>query len=527
MAPSSVSHRQVPRSRPVKAVAVTCDNCKRDMEARAFQVAPLVPAIDRATVDDLENRLFNSNIAWSLDEDTNVPYCSGEHECSSAECSICAPYLLHLTSSIAGFSTDDDYLAYQSNHSEKDNQPRPPLIILDDETPVSGSTQNEAELPAAHPESGSNPLHQEAKNPDLTAHLELVMRLQSARGRMVMNNFIQSDNAAMSRLQGVVTVLETLKQSAKDKRDQMKARLIERRQSLQCSLDEVEQMQKAVEAIEDARRRRCPGTQPPLDATHQPPGLYHDKPIPLVVDEHSLPFTPAHPPASAAIPDSLRSLQGNALFSLSRHELAKLRTVLASMKAPAYDQPPEIFARWMQAQHETRIKGVPTCAPHWIVDLRDVRGRNAVMSRVPPGPKVAKRKEERHHHGVCLLAVLRVLAIPGAYKKILERLGIRVAGNVRLSCIFSAHQTEPPMDEYVVRSLAAHGLTVEVAEDSHQFCIKLLEAHVRDNTALFPPGAAKNLLELAHQELEISGQPPGLHPKSQDQLPRFNGLTQA
>ncbi|KAF8217239.1 hypothetical protein K438DRAFT_1954083 [Mycena galopus ATCC 62051] len=462
--------------------AVICTVCRARAEASALRVASLVPSVDQAIREIIQDRVQSTDLDWTIEEDTNVPY-----------------------SSRAGFSTNASYLAYLERTTPK-NDNRPPRVILDDDD--------------------NDPARDPITQTQLTPLLNRKVKdLQSARGRLVMNGFLHKDPAATTIFQGVVAVLESTKRSAKAKRDLKRNKLIELRNDLACRQDQITQLQQILAVLEEERPRRhpAPESEPALSSLHLPPDSYQQTPLVSRHSTHALLLAAGRstsmPNPTSATPHSICDLS-----VLTVAELTTLRRSLKGRKAPGYDMPADFFARWLQVERQNRIKGVPTGPPHWIVDLRDVRGRNTVMSRVPPGPPMTKNKDERDHHRLCLFAVLRVLVIPGAYAKILGRLGIPVAGDTTLRCIFENKYIDPPKDEDVVRLLAGQGVTVQTANDSHQFCLKLLEAHVRENPDIFGSGAGRNLLELAQKELEISGPPPGLHSSSEDLLPPFHGL---
>ncbi|KAJ6482342.1 hypothetical protein C8R47DRAFT_1073631 [Mycena vitilis] len=514
-----------PRTRPQKRAgrperrAVTCTDCKTRIEASALRVASVVPTVDRAIMEIIRERVqsLRADIDWTIDADTNVPYCQYEGP------ACCPPYLIHLAASRAGFSTEVAYLAYLDRSLPKDSN-RPPQVILDDDDDPDGSADSiahaRAESPAEQLGGGSSNAPEEICNPDLAEHQAKVMDLQSARGRLVMNRFLHEDPAAKIMLQGVVAALETTVQSEKTKRHQKKELLIELRKRYQDKEAQIQQLNQTIAEIEEGRSRKYPG---PVELAHSE--ICQDQPM-LLAAEH-----PTHPLLVAAG----RSASSHSvswpidhplcdLSVLTADELLKLRRSLKSAKAPGYDAPVDLFARWLQVQKQGRIKGVPACGPDWIVDLRDVRGRNTIMPRVPPGPPMTRTTEERAHHRLCLFAVLRVLVIPGKYANIMRRSGISVACEVHFRCIFEKSYARPPTDEDVVRLLASQGLSMELADDSYQFCMNILQAYHGENPDAFGPGVSGVLLELAGKELDISGPPRGLHSQSQDLLPSFHGF---
>ncbi|KAJ7505052.1 hypothetical protein B0H11DRAFT_1905126 [Mycena galericulata] len=440
-------------------------------------------------------------MSWHLDEILNVPYCQGDNVRQLAHwkedggfrtvCNACAPYLRHCRAAYAGFSDDEAYLAdWQRQQTEKEEKNKPPVIIVDDlevnhhgsHSRMEGHTEKAAHPPVQAPDQG------------LIQHMQFVSQLQSIHGRSVINKFQHKDPGAVGRLRGVLAMLQQTETSAKTSLDEAKARLVKLREAFQSETEELRQLRSASDTIEDARSRKVPTGREPI-AGQEPAIAKMDELVPLVLSS---------PDYEPTILDILKRTPFDA------HQLHELRKKLITMKAPPYHQPAEAYAKWLQFHENKLVKGVPTRGPDWVVDLRDVRGRNEVLSRVPPGPPIAKTRDQRRNHAVILLAVLRVLAIPGAYLNILERTHTQVATEVDLSCKFpSSPQSEPPSEEDVVQTLASQGLTVETADDAWQFVYKFLEAHATENTQILGPTSVKELLKLIHERVEAVGRPAG------------------
>ncbi|KAJ6455503.1 hypothetical protein C8R47DRAFT_1082727 [Mycena vitilis] len=526
--PISVVHsaRRHPKdSHPV------CADCQLRMDLTALRVAPFVPQLDWATVKDLEAKL--PRFSWDLDETTNVPHCSGE-DCTplvhldagddSFRCYASQPYIHHLKAAYAGFSSSSAYLANfdlesRSQRAQLESKYRPPTVTLDDDDLDLDFPRQPSPDRAVASDASNADLQACKETPDLALveHMRLIRLQQAVRGRLVMNDFLHSDAAARNRLEGVMVALRSRFQCVIAKCDETDGRLDELEQCLGVGRRELARMEQDLAALEDERQRKYPK-------------LEGSSPLDSMVDElgpttSENMFTPSSSTTVGRIQVPLTSfdpvfhdLSSTGLSKLSPAHLDDLRKRLKTMGAPAYHQPPELFARWLQVCRDTRIKGIPTCAPDWIVDLRDIRGRNVLMSRVPGK---GKKREAVHHHAVCLFAVLRVLARPGAYLKILTCLGSPVAQEVTSSCAFK-EGCKPGTDEDVVQVLAAQGLTTEAANDAWQFAVKLLEAHVADaHSRLFDQDEATALLNVIKQETDVAQLPPGIYSVEHDQLPRF------
>ncbi|KAJ7603614.1 hypothetical protein DFH06DRAFT_1350071 [Mycena polygramma] len=127
--------------------------------------------------------------------------------------------------------------------------------------------------------------------------------------------------------------------------------------------------------------------------------------------------------------------------------------------------PPQLLACWLQFQEHITIPGIPF-GPDLMVDLRDIRGYKEVQSRVP-----AVAKSDRQTHDRCLLAILEILAVPGKYASLLHLHHIQVASQVKH---LPLHVTSSSRVEDVAKLLGAQGLTEVVADDTWQYCRKVV-----------------------------------------------------
>ncbi|KAJ7769606.1 hypothetical protein DFH07DRAFT_768878 [Mycena maculata] len=479
-----------------------CDGCIRRQEASVQAVANAVTEIDEAILDNLEKRL-HPDIHWRLDEEINIPVCceedawdSDSHPSSQDDtCFACSSFLAHIKSPLAGFSTVDSYLAYQLYLKNKEEEPETRMEYTEEKGVV--FVPNEIATPL-----GPSP---EENNAEIE-ELRRVFRLTSIRGRSTINRFMHEDANIARIFEGLVAALKLMKRAESEKRDSHKARLLMLKSELDQIKGEADKMELALEDLEEERwgRRRCP-------SRGRVPG---DEPI---HEEHA-------PPASLPSTSPVLLLPSTLYGTLVDPSLPELRKLLKDTKAPGYDQPAVLFARWLQINQGCRIWGVPI-RPDGAVDLRNVRGRNTVMSRVPPGPSAAKGKAARARYSACILAVLRVLAIPGQYPRILREHSILVASNIDLSCRFAQEYTEPPTEEVVVRLFANQGLTVEAAADAYPFCRRLIQDYAAQST-LFDKEMLNNLLKLGDDTLEKIENRQEFLSREQDRLCPLKGLTQ-
>ncbi|KAJ7513021.1 hypothetical protein B0H11DRAFT_1898262 [Mycena galericulata] len=479
MAPSGT----IGLKRPGRVTEI-CSKCRHQLQESALEVAPLVPYIDEKIHKSFHDRLLPGIVPWTLDETLNVPYCTDgpaneddEDDDLPTDCSVCAPYLRHCGAAFAGFSDVQSYgtyLAYQREETAK-KQPKVPVIIVDDNEYAEAmnravEVESEPRLDVCAPV---------IPNQGLVDHMKVVSELQSVRGRRVINSTLHTDPAAIGCLQGVVAAFEQMEASAKTSVEVAEARILQLQEALRCEERELNELRVALDSVEAARPRKVPHTLASNTASKSTSTVA----------------------VTATVPTFLQVLTSNPpVTTQTQSQLKQFRKLLASAQTPSYDDPPEVYAKWLQFHENQLVKGVPVHGPDWVVDLRDVRGRNAVLSRVPQG--MTGTREQRRHFADCLLAVLRVLCIPGAYTNILERTGIAVAGEVVLSSRFPppGPQFSPPTEDGVVQSLAGQGLTVETANDAWQFCYKFLEAHTTAHESIFGPDVAKNLLERVNEK---------------------------
>ncbi|KAJ6482802.1 hypothetical protein C8R47DRAFT_1217721 [Mycena vitilis] len=487
-----------------------CSNCRREAADEARALAPFVSSLDQATVEDLQTRL--PTFTWELDESTNTPHCRGEGcleteqlegDDDASRCYASKPYQRHLGAAMAGFHTIGPYLAlkYQLAQQPTYHVPVPHLVLEDSEDEDEGVVRR----PACPTSGARRPVHSlrtndEAPDPSLIEHMQCLRQQQSARGRLVISQFLHSDDAARNRNRGVEIALQANIQRATLESAELDDCIAALQRTRDIGRDELREMQQTL----DARHSQLP---------HKP--AYARKPH----GDGAGPSVSSFPLGLAPVNvEPFDDLSYAGLTRLSPAQLETLRKRLKNMKMPTCDQSPEVFARWMQVGRVDRIKGIPTCGPDWVVDLRDVRGHNCIMPRVPVKTRF---REDIHHRTTCLLAVLRVLTRPRAYSKRLGQLGISVAQKIRFSCAFEKRQE--PTDDDVVQILANQGLTQEAADDAWQFAVKLLQTLSK----MLDPDRhreATTLLELAKKDAELEGSPPGLYAPELDQLRQFRGL---
>ncbi|KAJ7730798.1 hypothetical protein B0H16DRAFT_1469474 [Mycena metata] len=162
------------------------------------------------------------------------------------------------------------------------------------------------------------------------------------------------------------------------------------------------------------------------------------------------------------------------MLPVSAEDLANPEAVyrrLHSMPRPRPQDDDELLAQWLQHREVVDFRGIHLRTPNFAVDLRDARGYQLVFSRVPhhshgsdPAPK--------RRHSRCVLALMRVLTVPGQYAAIINVFGVHIhPAPVLEPCAFP--DTAEAVDLLAVKDIATllgqRGLTVVYAYDAWQF----------------------------------------------------------
>ncbi|KAF7354673.1 Glycoside hydrolase family 85 protein [Mycena sanguinolenta] len=149
----------------------------------------------------------------------------------------------------------------------------------------------------------------------------------------------------------------------------------------------------------------------------------------------------------------------------------ELRRKFHHMPIPGPLDDPILLANWIHYHQVVDMKGIRITKPDWVIDLRTVRGHQRVMSLVPPRPRVSStRNDPRQHRERCILAVLRVLTIPGEYQRLVCYHDISIARAVNTHpCTFGG-LPDRLTGVTIARLLASRGLSVADADDAWLFC---------------------------------------------------------
>ncbi|KAJ6578137.1 hypothetical protein B0H19DRAFT_1253414 [Mycena capillaripes] len=189
------------------------------------------------------------------------------------------------------------------------------------------------------------------------------------------------------------------------------------------------------------------------------------------------------------------------------------------MAMPDPQDDPLLLGQWIQHNELSNFKGIPASGPSWIVNMRTVRGHQRVMSLVPRKVKNST-SDDRHHRARCVMAVTRVLIIPGHYEELV------VGENIQIARIFDPHPCAFPADvdaltdSAVAAFLAGHGLAVPDANDTWLFCRNFLLAQSQTQDPGYKVEELCAILARVDAVLQNRPEPPGLRTESEDQYAR-------
>ncbi|KAJ7033319.1 hypothetical protein C8F04DRAFT_1184304 [Mycena alexandri] len=198
---------------------------------------------------------------------------------------------------------------------------------------------------------------------------------------------------------------------------------------------------------------------------------------------------------------------------------------LHNMPRPGPEDNYILLAQWLQHREVQNFPGILLKAPHFTVDLRDPRGHQQVFTRVPHhrhgNDHGWKRRRQR-----CILALLRILTVPGLYGSLIHQHNIPIHALKQLTpCDFpgSADEVDRLSKHEVATLLAKRGLTVVDADDLWQFCHRYVcaEFHViGEGKSDFQEADFVEILTSEETAIKLRGLPPGLKPPQEDIYPR-------
>ncbi|KAJ7629954.1 hypothetical protein DFH06DRAFT_1140714 [Mycena polygramma] len=405
----------------------------------------------------ITNDIAESIYPWRLHPVYNVPFCD-------SACHICAPYIRHLGLAYAGLS-DDPNPSSPLDEKENEEESNDSFDDEDDvQTPQIGWEPPQGTAEALIAEESDD---EENENIDinLRTNMRTTFMLQSAHGRAETSGYFDTDPAALGRAQKKLADQLDEISKAKKKKNEVRAKI----QAVVHELDSIaitrQHLASKLQSLDPSSRRQKNRT---LASTNE-------------ATNHPRSPNPSNSSTTAMDTEETEAWLSD-IIRVSISDIAVRQSIpsnqrVAGGKMPAANASAEEFATWMQTLRRTDIRGVPTSAPQWIIDLRDVRGHQVIATLVPRTRGI-KSKIVRQRRRTCFFAVLRILVVPGEYAAIVKRLSLIIASGP-LSAIDFDPSPDQSQDITTVHSLAASGLEIVTADDCWQFCWKFVEAEIR------------------------------------------------
>ncbi|KAJ7252800.1 hypothetical protein B0H12DRAFT_1071659 [Mycena haematopus] len=330
---------------------------------------------------------------------------------------------------------------------------------------------------------------EDAGDDELRAQMRNIYLRQSAIGRLRTNDLFQKDPAIFGRAQSPIADLMTRIFEIEHEHEVLEAEVYavaQRLGSTQALLEELQEQHLRLDA--DRQRKRPTLESAAVDLTTNVERLHSPTEVMDIDPDQSVTRT-----VQASVRD----------VSVRTSEEKSSKELLRELQGQA--------AGAMDSNHKSQqIKGVPAHPPDWVVDLRDARGHQVVMTLAPSG--IGRRsKATRSRYRIGLLAILRILIIPGAYAASLQRISVPVS-DVPLSRLTFGSGLNRLNDDIVAQELAAHGLTVVIADDCWQFCLKFAEAEFNSSASGYDKEELKDLIAKAQAKVSVDGAPPGIRP---------------
>ncbi|KAJ6593035.1 hypothetical protein B0H19DRAFT_1055687 [Mycena capillaripes] len=440
---------------------------------------------DEVTIDDLKAELDNEEFEWCINEDLKVPLCKDEEDCRT-----CERYHKHVM--LRRGRPDDqepgsEEAAFQRGEGKayvdegKD--------LEDDDESMDSET--------------------EAESRQIEFKSESMRKLFRLRDLQVRRDAFDADDdkRAMGQIEGMMSALTTEKLRAEADRDHANSRW----SVVQAQLDTLVQSHRALteshesmtsslqtakiraEADRDHANASWTGLQAEMDALKQS----------------------MLSPKNATLQKRLEMAVASTVWECPNLSIAEW----TAMPKPTAHDPPELLACWLQFRGEMVVSGI-SFHNNFSIDLRDLRGHNEIMARVSSARNPGKHERLRRQR--CIMAMLKVLAIPGEYSALVCAGNYPIADSVSHSPLTLQ---ENSTDADVARLLASQGMTTATADDAWQYCYKVVRSMI-DPDSISPTGQrdVSALLALIIDRLEHVPEPAGICPPAQDMFSRPSNL---
>ncbi|KAJ7488579.1 hypothetical protein B0H11DRAFT_1913062 [Mycena galericulata] len=476
-----------------------CPHCPTIGRMQGTDTSLLVSEMERDFERKLAKQVKENSQPWRLHALFNVPLCS-------RKCFLCSRYVEHLSLAMAGVSDDEEWANWDEQSSDEDEEEEEKSVAKDEHNEVDADERGWAPPLESDFFAEDEEDEKEDAADELVPHMHILRMLQSARGRSQTNHLFSTDTAILGRAQEsiadlVMSISELQKQ----------------REEVLLEAYEMEKKIKTACALRDGYRDELQRIDPQQSCKRQTTGSaaeVADDPMTGVEETRPMQREPQH----TELVDILQLVRQITQVSIDddrRHPQSITHTTHRPRKKyPAATESPERLARWVQDTKCENLKGVPACGPDWVVDLRDARGHQVMMTLVPFDSH-QRRPSMRVRHRNCFLAILRILIIPGQYAEIIQTGKV---ADVELSAIDLdlASKMDRLSADTVARHLAEKGLTLAIADDVWQFCVKFTEAEIKSSVSGYNRDTLLELLDRARTVATTAGEPPGICPKSQD-----------
>ncbi|KAJ7769624.1 hypothetical protein DFH07DRAFT_768894 [Mycena maculata] len=452
---------------------------------RTTNTTRLESRLEKELEERLTEEVGQNGRLWCLDEQHNLPV-------HAHPCLVCSRFLAHLSLAVEGCCDDTDWTTWRpppknTRGSNTDSSAEENTSIL-----ASDSEQEEE-----HEEDEDEEEEEEGEDytrKDLAAHMRTLLLLRSAKGRRETNNRFTKDPALLGRRQELIAGLLVSIGEIQSEQDEALVDIgaIERQiETARARRDELDQ-----------RRQRIDDQYPNKHPTAESAVKSMDDPMPDVVK------------TTSGKPE-LDTQQIDPHLLEFAHRLTQT-VVTNSPQAPTHPKPPQTFpaatqsaehlSDWIRNHKCSDIRGVPACGPDWIPELRDARGHQ-VMATLAGSTRNKRNRTKLIKRRQRFFAILRVLIVPFKYASTIQRISALITERPLSRVVDFEPNAED--DDSVALLLAHTGLTVAVADDTWQFCVKFVEAEIKSSPGVYDTVELEVLLKLAQNVAAVNGKPPG------------------
>ncbi|KAJ7429044.1 hypothetical protein B0H11DRAFT_1946318 [Mycena galericulata] len=440
---------------------------------------------------------------WHLHDLLNVPVCT-------AKCLACSRYVEHLSLAMAGLPDDEAWAEWSEEDPCDDQEEKSTDMAEDgDDSEEGWAPPTESDFHCDGEQDDENAADDDdeedtEKDAELVPHMRILRILRSARGRSQTNHLFSTDTAILGRAQETIAHLMVNIAELQKQQDKVLVETFETEQKIKIACALRDGYYEELQRTDNQTPRKRPTTGPVTEIADDP----------MTGETQPMQWEPeATEEPAVDIVQLAHRLTQVSVDEAQRHPKSRSK---CRNNIPAVIKSPKQLARWIQNNKCETIKGVPACGPDWIVDLRDARGYQVMTTLVP---RVGRQRaaSERARRRNWFLAILRILIIPGEYAKIIEETTAQVAA-VELSAVnidLASNMDQLPQDT-VARHLASKGLTLVIADDVWQFCVKFTEAEIHSHVSGYNRETLVGLLDRGRTVAAAIGEPPGACLKSED-----------